>query len=53
MSSHSRSEKHQKKKKAEEEKDSVITREVIGTIGDGSGLIMVKNSSGDITVELV
>ncbi|KAI1316065.1 hypothetical protein EDD11_010454 [Mortierella claussenii] len=41
------------KQRKKEEKDSIITREVIGTIGDGAGLIMVKNSSGDIIVELI
>ncbi|KAG0303234.1 hypothetical protein BGZ98_006881 [Dissophora globulifera] len=43
----------EKQRKKDEEKDSVITREVIGTIGDGPGLVMVKNSSGDIAVELI
>ncbi|KAG0211626.1 hypothetical protein BGX28_007677 [Mortierella sp. GBA30] len=43
----------EKQRRKDEEKDSVITREVIGTIGQGSGLIMAKNSSGDIIVELI
>ncbi|CAO3573485.1 unnamed protein product [Mortierella alpina] len=48
--SSSRSEKQRRK---DEEKDSIVTREMIGTIGQGTGLIMAKNSSGDITVELI
>ncbi|KAF8931539.1 hypothetical protein BGZ58_007576 [Dissophora ornata] len=43
----------EKQKKKDEEKDSIITREVIGRIGDGPGLVMAKNSSGDIIVELI
>lgn len=43
-------EKHRRK---DEDKDSIITREMIGTIGHGSGLVMAKNSSGDITVSLI
>ncbi|KAI7818163.1 hypothetical protein BC939DRAFT_463855 [Gamsiella multidivaricata] len=50
VSGHSWSEKQRKK---EEEKDSVITREMIGVIGEGPGLIMAKNSSGDIFLELI
>ncbi|KAF9423470.1 hypothetical protein BGZ94_008270 [Podila epigama] len=48
-------EKHrtEKQNKKDEEKGSVVTREVIGTIGQGAGLVMVKNSSGDITIELI
>ncbi|KAF9192840.1 hypothetical protein BGZ50_008226 [Haplosporangium sp. Z 11] len=43
----------EKQRRKDEEKDSLITRELIGTIGRGPGLIMVKNSSGDITFELI
>lgn len=43
----------EKQRKKDEEKDSVITREMIGTIGHGAGLIMAKNSSGDITLSLI
>ncbi|KAG0082860.1 hypothetical protein BGZ93_002164 [Podila epicladia] len=43
----------EKQRRKEEEKDSVVTREMIGTIGHGSGLVMAKNSSGDITVSLI
>ncbi|KAF9954292.1 hypothetical protein BGZ70_010603 [Mortierella alpina] len=46
----SRSEKQRRK---DEERDFIVTREVIGTVGQGIGLIMAKNSSGDITVELI
>ncbi|KAI7825225.1 hypothetical protein BC939DRAFT_133253 [Gamsiella multidivaricata] len=46
-----KSEKERKKK--DEDKDSVVTKEVIGTIGHGTGLIMAKNSSGDITISLI
>ncbi|KAI8604888.1 hypothetical protein EDD21DRAFT_364973, partial [Dissophora ornata] len=46
-----KSEKERKKKK-DEDKDFAVTKEVIGTIGQGNGLIMVKNSSGDITLTL-
>ncbi|KAF9960446.1 hypothetical protein BGZ72_006982 [Mortierella alpina] len=47
-----RSEKERRKK--DEDKDSAtVTKEVIGTIGQGSGLVMAKNSSGDITIALV
>ncbi|KAF9366625.1 hypothetical protein BGX34_011664 [Mortierella sp. NVP85] len=42
-----------KQKKKDEDKESTVTRELIGTFGDGPGLIMAKNSSGDITVELI
>ncbi|KAG0044458.1 hypothetical protein BGZ83_010326 [Gryganskiella cystojenkinii] len=45
--------KSEKQRKKEEERDSVITREIIGTIGEGPGLVMMKNSSGDIIVELI
>ncbi|KAF9365687.1 hypothetical protein BGX34_008837 [Mortierella sp. NVP85] len=41
-----------KKKKRDAEKES-NTKEVIGTIGDGGGLVMVKNSSGDIAISLM
>ncbi|KAF9922014.1 hypothetical protein FBU30_007914 [Linnemannia zychae] len=34
-------------------KESVNTREVIGVIGCGSGLIMIKNQSGDIQLSLI
>ncbi|KAG0239239.1 hypothetical protein B0O80DRAFT_483348 [Mortierella sp. GBAus27b] len=47
------SEKGRKKKKRGAEEESTITREVIGTIGHGNGLVLVKNSSGDIAVSLV
>ncbi|KAG0088402.1 hypothetical protein BGZ92_006234 [Podila epicladia] len=43
----------EKQRRKDEEKDSVITRELIGTIGQGPGLVMAKNSSGDITIELI
>ncbi|KAF9287175.1 hypothetical protein BGZ68_002132 [Mortierella alpina] len=43
----------EKQRRKDEEKDSLVTREMIGTIGQGSGLIMAKNSSGDITVQLI
>ncbi|KAG0260691.1 hypothetical protein BG011_001698 [Mortierella polycephala] len=39
--------------RTEKQKDPLITRELIGTIGQGPGLIMIKNSSGDITFELI
>lgn len=42
-----------KQRRKDEEKDSIITREMIGTIGRGLGLVMAKNSSGDITVSLI
>ncbi|KAG0312664.1 hypothetical protein BGZ97_010970 [Linnemannia gamsii] len=42
----------EKQRKREEEEWRFMTREVIGTYGSGVGLIMAKNSSGDITVEL-
>ncbi|KAG0204719.1 hypothetical protein BGX28_003424 [Mortierella sp. GBA30] len=41
------------KRKKDEDQDAAITKEVIGTIGQGSGLVMAKNSSGDITVSLI
>ncbi|KAG0257168.1 hypothetical protein DFQ27_005277 [Actinomortierella ambigua] len=41
------------KKKKEKDHDHIITREMIGTIGSGSGLIIAKNSSGDIHLNLV
>ncbi|KAI9238703.1 hypothetical protein MVEG_05253 [Podila verticillata NRRL 6337] len=43
----------EKQRRKDEEKDSVVTREMIGTIGQGPGLVMVKNSSGDIHIELI
>lgn len=43
----------EKQRRKDEEKDSVITRELVGTIGQGPGLVMAKNSSGDITIELI
>ncbi|KAI1316160.1 hypothetical protein EDD11_010398 [Mortierella claussenii] len=46
-----KSEKERKKK--DEDKESTVTKEVIGTIGQGTGLIMAKNSSGDITISLI
>ncbi|KAG0006179.1 hypothetical protein BGZ80_007756 [Entomortierella chlamydospora] len=46
-----KSEGERKKKRDEDEGSN--TREVIGVIGQGTGLVMVKNSSGDITVSLV
>lgn len=47
------SSRSEKSKKKDEDKESTVTRELIGTIGEGPGLIMIKNSSGDITVELI
>ncbi|KAG0307483.1 hypothetical protein BGZ98_000201 [Dissophora globulifera] len=44
-----KSEKERKKK----EEESTVTKELIGTIGQGGGLIMAKNSSGDITLTLI
>lgn len=41
-----------KKKKRDADKES-NTKEVIGTIGDGGGLVTVKNSSGDIAISLM
>ncbi|KAF9354542.1 hypothetical protein BGX26_007643 [Mortierella sp. AD094] len=41
------------RKKKREEEDASTTKEVIGVIGHGTGLVMAKNSSGDITVSLV
>ncbi|KAG0007114.1 hypothetical protein BGZ65_006659 [Modicella reniformis] len=38
--------------RSRKERISSNTQEIIGTIGDGPGLLMAKNSSGDITVEL-
>ncbi|KAG0281088.1 hypothetical protein BGZ95_006936 [Linnemannia exigua] len=35
------------------DKESVNTREVIGVIGHGSGLLMCKNQSGDIYLSLI
>ncbi|KAF9136683.1 hypothetical protein BGX30_010948 [Mortierella sp. GBA39] len=35
------------------EKESVNTREVIGVIGHGNGLVMCKNQSGDIHISLI
>ncbi|ORZ14342.1 hypothetical protein BCR41DRAFT_85005 [Lobosporangium transversale] len=49
VASNSRSERQRRK---DEEKDWIITRELIGMIGEGPGLVMAKNSSGDISVEL-
>ncbi|KAF9571393.1 hypothetical protein EC968_000659 [Mortierella alpina] len=46
-----RSEKERRRK--EDDKDTAVTKEVIGTIGHGTGLVMAKNSSGDITISLV
>ncbi|KAF9277896.1 hypothetical protein BGZ68_008916 [Mortierella alpina] len=46
-----RSEKERRKK--DDDKDVAVTKEVIGTIGQGNGLVMAKNSSGDITIALV
>ncbi|KAF9964811.1 hypothetical protein BGZ70_005903 [Mortierella alpina] len=46
-----RSEKERRKK--DDDKDTAVTKEVIGTIGQGTGLVMAKNSSGDITISLV
>ncbi|KAF9584879.1 hypothetical protein BGW38_004821 [Lunasporangiospora selenospora] len=43
----------EKQRRKDDEKDSVVTREVIGMIGEGAGLIMAKNSSGDITFQLI
>ncbi|KAF9955404.1 hypothetical protein BGZ72_003753 [Mortierella alpina] len=43
----------EKQRRKDEERESIVTREMIGTIGQGTGLIMAKNSSGDITVELI
>ncbi|KAF9093796.1 hypothetical protein BGX23_002896 [Mortierella sp. AD031] len=40
-------------KEGKKDKESVNTREVIGVIGHGAGLIMAKNSSGDIHVSLI
>ncbi|KAF8925419.1 hypothetical protein BGZ47_003279 [Haplosporangium gracile] len=46
------SNRSEKQRKREEEEWRFMTREVIGTYGQGVGLIMAKNSSGDIVVEL-
>ncbi|KAF9542214.1 hypothetical protein EC957_002225 [Mortierella hygrophila] len=46
------SNRSEKQRKREEEEWRFMTREVIGTYGQGVGLIMAKNSSGDIAVEL-
>ncbi|KAF9434766.1 hypothetical protein BGZ76_007494, partial [Entomortierella beljakovae] len=35
------------------DKDYIITRELIGTVGDGPGLVIVKNSSENIHVKLI
>ncbi|KAF9548421.1 hypothetical protein EC957_006637 [Mortierella hygrophila] len=35
------------------DKESVNTREVIGVIGHGNGLVMCKNQSGDIHISLI
>ncbi|KAF9909509.1 hypothetical protein EC991_008491 [Linnemannia zychae] len=52
--SSNRSEKEKEKQRRREEDEwRYMTKEVIGTYGQGVGLIMAKNSSGDITVELV
>ncbi|GJJ68627.1 hypothetical protein EMPS_00973 [Entomortierella parvispora] len=45
--------KREKQRRREEEKESSITRELIGMVGQGPGLVMIKNSSGDIHVELI
>ncbi|KAG0278315.1 hypothetical protein BGZ95_004272 [Linnemannia exigua] len=45
-------EKEKQRKREEEEYWRFMTKEVIGTFGQGVGLIMAKNSSGDIAVEL-
>ncbi|KAF9134552.1 hypothetical protein BGW39_006645 [Mortierella sp. 14UC] len=51
--SSSRSEKEKEKlRRREEDEWRFTTKEVIGTFGQGVGLIMAKNSSGDIVVEL-
>ncbi|KAF9972287.1 hypothetical protein BGZ73_004604 [Actinomortierella ambigua] len=42
-----------KKPKKEKDHDHIITREIIGNIGSGSGLIVAKNSSGDIRFNLI
>ncbi|KAG9321020.1 hypothetical protein KVV02_003029 [Mortierella alpina] len=41
------------RRKKDDDKDTAVTKEVIGTIGLGTGLVMAKNSSGDITISLV
>ncbi|KAF9928050.1 hypothetical protein BGZ65_006437 [Modicella reniformis] len=43
----------ERKKKKDEEKELTITKEVIGTVGNGGGLVMAKNSSGDIAISLI
>ncbi|KAF9199935.1 hypothetical protein BGZ49_009888 [Haplosporangium sp. Z 27] len=43
----------ERKKKNRDEDNSNITKELIGTIGHGSGLVMAKNQSGDISVSLI
>lgn len=48
-----KSEKGRKKKKKGTDEDSIVTRELIGTIGDGDGLLIAKNSSGDIAISLM
>ncbi|KAF9932695.1 hypothetical protein FBU30_007538 [Linnemannia zychae] len=47
------SNRSEKQRRREEEEWRFMTKEIIGTYGDGIGLIMVKNSSGDIVVELM
>ncbi|KAG0241586.1 hypothetical protein BGW41_005746 [Actinomortierella wolfii] len=42
-----------KKEKKQDDRDFVITREVIGNVGRGSGLILAKNSSGDVHFNLI
>ncbi|KAG0021386.1 hypothetical protein BGZ80_002501 [Entomortierella chlamydospora] len=37
----------------DKDKDSIITRELIGTVGEGPGLVICKNSSEDIFVKLI
>ncbi|KAF9103279.1 hypothetical protein BGX29_003581 [Mortierella sp. GBA35] len=44
--------KSEKQRKKEEEEWRFMTKEMIGTYGQGAGLIMAKNSSADIIVEL-
>ncbi|KAF9115213.1 hypothetical protein BGX27_008578 [Mortierella sp. AM989] len=46
-----KSENERRKKK--EEDDSVIKKEIIGVIGNGPGLVLAKNSSGDIFISLI
>ncbi|KAF9196531.1 hypothetical protein BGZ50_009532 [Haplosporangium sp. Z 11] len=41
------------KKMKNEDKDSPVTKEVIGTIGHGAGFIVAKNSSGNISLSLI